>query len=133
MRIDSSLEIAAAGIGSPPASVSSVERMLSTLAACPSAISLPGVVLPDLVELAVADELDETVQAGQERRLAAADRHPLGGQRVAADLPAAVHLAEHHSSGTNTSSMKTVLNIALPVSSRSGFTSTPSLFMSSRK
>ena len=37
------------------------------------------------------------------------------------------------SSGTNTSSMKTVLNIALPVSSRSGLTSTPSLFMSSRK
>ena len=37
------------------------------------------------------------------------------------------------SSGTNTSSMKTVLNIALPVSSRSGFTSTPSLAMSSRK
>ncbi len=28
-------------------------------------------------------------------RLAAADRHPLGGQGVAADLPAAVHLAEH--------------------------------------
>ncbi len=38
-----------------------------------------------------------------------------------------------YSSGTNTSSMKTVLNIALPVSSRSGLTSTPSLAMSSRK
>ena len=53
-------------------------------------------VLLDLVELPVADELDELVEAGQERRLAAADRHALVGQRVAADLPAAVHLAEHH-------------------------------------
>src|SRR6202022_3061071 len=52
-------------------------------------------VLPDLVELAVPDELNESVQVGQEGRLAAADRHPLGGERSAADLPAAVDLTEH--------------------------------------
>ena len=56
---------------------------------------LAGAVLRDLVELPVANELDELVEVGQERRLAAADRHPLGGQRVAADLPAPVDLAEH--------------------------------------
>ena len=55
-----------------------------------------GLVLLELVEVAVADELDELVEAGQERRLAAADRDAFIGQRVAADLPAAVHLAEHH-------------------------------------
>jgi hypothetical protein len=55
-----------------------------------------GLVLPDLIELAVADEVDEAVEAGQERGLAAADGHPLGGQGGPADLPAAVHLAEHH-------------------------------------
>ena len=54
------------------------------------------VILRDLIELAVADEVDETVQGGQERWFGAADRHALGGQRGAADLPAAVDLAEHH-------------------------------------
>ena len=52
-------------------------------------------VLRDLVELALAQELDQVVEVGQEGRLAAADRHPLGGQRGAADLPAAVDVAEH--------------------------------------
>ncbi len=52
-------------------------------------------VLPDLVEMPVAHELHETVEVGQERRFAVADRHPLGGQRGAADLPAAIHLTEH--------------------------------------
>ena len=57
---------------------------------------LPGAVMADLVEMAVADELDEAGQVRQEERLVTADRHPFSGQGVAADLPAAVDLAEHH-------------------------------------
>ena len=90
-------------------------------------------VLPDLVELSVPDELDESLQAGH-----------AGGSLLPMDTRSAVRvlrLTSHprstspstYSSGTKTSSMYTVLNIALPVSSRSGRTSTPSLSMSSRK
>ncbi|COV26632.1 Uncharacterised protein [Mycobacterium tuberculosis] len=39
--MDNSLEIAAGAIGSPPASVNSVERKLSSLVAWPSAINCP--------------------------------------------------------------------------------------------
>src|SRR6202008_1648894 len=55
---------------------------------------LPGPVICDRVELAVANELDELRQGRQEIRIAAGDRYPLRGQGVAADLPAAVDVAE---------------------------------------
>src|SRR6185312_10107976 len=56
---------------------------------------LPGAVLRNWVELAVAYELDELRQGGQEVRIAAADRNPFRRKGIAADLPAAVHLTEH--------------------------------------
>ena len=52
-------------------------------------------VLRDLVELPVADELDELGKRRQEIAIAAADRYPLGREGIAAYLPAAVDLAEH--------------------------------------
>nr|VTP01291.1 hypothetical protein BIN_B_02845 [Mycobacterium kansasii] len=56
---------------------------------------LAGAVVGDLVEMAVADELHELRQSSQEVGVAAADRHAFGRQRVAADLPAPVHVTEH--------------------------------------
>jgi len=51
--------------------------------------------LGDVVELTVANKLDELGKGRNEIRVAAADRYPLRRQGIAADLPAPVHLAEH--------------------------------------
>lgn len=81
------LEIAAAGMASPPASVSSVDRRLSTLAAHSSAINWPAPVLLDLVELPLPQELHELIEIGQERRLTAADRDARSLVRCRNDSP----------------------------------------------
>lgn len=94
---------------------------------------LTGAVLRDLIELPVTNELDELRQRGQEVRLAAADRHPLRGQRVAADLPAPVHLTEHALVGHEHVVDVDGVEHRVAGELRSGLTSTPSLFMSSRK
>jgi hypothetical protein len=77
VRIDSSLEIARrhrVAAGQRQQRRAHVEQ----LGGVPLGDQPAGVVLPDLVEMPVAHELHETVEVGQERRLAAADRHPLG-------------------------------------------------------
>src|ERR1700732_3536669 len=56
---------------------------------------LPGPVLRHLVELAVADEIDELGKRREEIRVAATYRDPLRRQGVAADLPPPVDIAEH--------------------------------------
>ena len=67
-------------------------------------------------------------------RRAAAHEDPLVGERRARRAPTVVLAAPtRQSSGTNTSSKNTSLNIASPVSSRSGRMSMPGVFMSSMK
>lgn len=56
---------------------------------------LSGAIACHLAEVVRADERHQVVQAGQERQVRAADGNAFRGQRVAADLPAAVDLAHH--------------------------------------